>query len=120
MYQESGPQTSRQTSSVDGHPSAGTNRSTTADVIAARVLGWAATHGIGDDPPLTSSLQEEIELALSEYFRFLTCDGNLMVLGRALAGGNAMLLILPPGEPFWRAAYENVAAHTDVPAAMLR
>ncbi len=43
-----------------------------------------------------------------------------MVLSRGLAGGNAMLLILQPGERFWRVAYENVAAHTDVPDAMLR
>ena len=104
---------------MDGHPSAGTNRSSTADVIAARVLGWAAAHGIGDDPLLISNLQKEIELALSEYFRFLTSDGNLMVLGRTAAGGNAIVLILPPAECPWHAAYENVAAHTDVPAAML-
>ena len=42
-----------------------------------------------------------------------------MVLGRAAGGGNAILLILPPGDCSWHAAYEKVAAHTDVPAAML-
>jgi hypothetical protein len=119
MYPESGPKPIRQSSSVDGRPSAGTNLSTTAEVIAARLTGWAATHGMADDALLISTLQKVIEHALSEYFRFLTCDGNLMVLSRAAAGGNAMLLILQPGERYWRVAYENLAAHTDVPAAML-
>ena len=76
MYQESEPQTSRQSSSLDGHPSAGTNPSTTADVIAARVLGWAARHGMGDDPLLISILQKEIELRGLSIFAFFRAMGT--------------------------------------------
>ena len=114
MCQESGPQPIRQSSFVDGHPSAGTNRSTTADVIAARLMGWAATHRIGEDAALILNLRSVIEGALSEYFRFLSCDGSLMVFNHSSSDRSAMLLILAAEERRWHVAYKNDADASDV------
>ncbi|MGA2259607.1 MAG: PcfJ domain-containing protein [Thermoguttaceae bacterium] len=55
-----------------------------------------------------------IEGALSEYFRFLTCDESLMVFNHSSSDGNAMLLILPAEERHWRVAYKNDADASDV------
>ena len=94
-------------------------QSTTSDVIAVRVADWAARHGFGNDLPLLANLRKTIENALSEYFRFLKCDGNTIVLSHTRPGGNAIVLFLEPGKRFWRAAYKNLAASVDVPDAML-
>jgi len=113
MYPETRLLPITQSSSVDGRPIAGTEVSTTSKVIAARVADWAASHKVSDDTALILNLRSVIEGALSEYFRFLSCDESLMVFNHA-SDGNAMLLILPAEERHWRVAYKNDADASDV------
>ena len=98
---------------VGGRFSTGARPRTTAEVIAARVADWAATSGF-DAAPLLAKIRKVIEQALSEYFRFLTCNGNLMVLSHASPGENAMFLILEPGDRYWRIAYREAAELTEI------
>ena len=77
MRQKTGQPTTQE-SSVDGQPTAGPQLSTSSAIIAARVADWAASHTIRDDA-LLLNVRRVIEGALSDYFRFLNCDGSLMV-----------------------------------------
>ena len=112
MCQKTGAQTARQGVSVDCQPSADAKPSTSSAVITARVADWAASHEIRDDA-LLLNIRSVIEGALSEYFRFLTCDDSLMVFHHA-SSGIAMLLILPAKNGFWRVAYKDHAGPSDI------
>ncbi len=118
MNQETSLESVRQNNSVDSGPASGERPRTSSDIMAARVRDWAASHAIRDDA-LLLNIRSVIEGALSEYFRFLTCDGDLMIVSHSSPGGNAMLLILLADDRNWRVAYKNDADISDVPAGTL-
>ncbi len=92
-------------------PAVGHPRS--SSVIAPRVGDWAARHAIADDA-LLLNIRSVIKGALSDYFRFLTCDDSLMVFHHAPSASNAMLLILPADDRYWRVSVQNGIDASDV------
>jgi hypothetical protein len=113
MSQNSESQPTTQNSSVGSFSPASAQRSKSTAIIAARVSDWAAAHGLRDDA-LLLNVRSVIEGALSEYFRFLTCEESLMVFHHASSAGRAMLLILCANDPYWRVAYKEDADASDV------
>ena len=87
-------------------------------LVAVRVQSWAMSHGIGEDQIFVASLSRAVLKALAEYFRLVTCDGELAIVSRSMPGGNAIVLFVPPELP-WTVAYDNNRRITDVSTSLL-
>ena len=100
MHQHAGTAHNSQDPSASGGrvPVAPLRLQSSSGLVAVRVQSWAMSHGIGEDRIFVASLSRAVLKALAEYFRLLTCDGSLALLGRSHAGRKCHRAVRPGGD----------------------